>query len=168
MASGLPMRINSAARSAHSRLSAWPIAPVAPTTATVQSASAKPYFAQAASTERMAVQVVRLLPLVIVSPGRCASARPPSATIELKPSQSDHAGAALAGQIDRALHERNRGVAREGEKLRRQMRQHDELTIGNTAVRGLDSELIKWKRFDKFGDARPQPVQLLVAEWLQR
>jgi hypothetical protein len=33
--------------------------------------SAKPCLAQAASTLRIAVQVVRLLPLVIVSPGRC-------------------------------------------------------------------------------------------------
>src|ERR1700704_5196594 len=68
-------------------------------------------------------------------------------------SQSDHLGAALAGQIDRGLHERNGGVAREGEKLRRHLRQHDKLTVGNTAVRGLDSELVEWKRFDKFGDA---------------
>ena len=85
VARGLPTRINCAARSAHSRLSAWPIAPEAPTTATVHSASAKPCLAQAASTLRIAVHVVRLLPLVIVSPGRCRSARPPSATIELKP-----------------------------------------------------------------------------------
>ena len=83
-------------------------------------------------------------------------------------SQSDDLGAAFAGQIDRALHERHRGVAREGEKFRWQVRQHDQFAIGNPAVRGLDRELIERERFDKLGDARPQSRQLLVAEWLQR
>jgi hypothetical protein len=82
-------------------------------------------------------------------------------------SQSHDLCAAFAGQIDRVLHERYRGVARESEKFRWQVRQHDQFAVCDPAVRGLDRELIERERFDKLGDARPQPRQLLVGEWLQ-
>ena len=144
--------MSSAARSAHSIERPWPIVPVAPTIATVQSAKARPCSAQALSTAPIAAHAVKLLPLVTLTPSGDRSASPPPTMIELKPPSPITLAPRSAANPPR-LERHRRFITRESKELCRQMWERDYLAFGKTAVDRANAKLADGKWFDEVGHA---------------